>query len=47
MSYYIICDSCGANLDPGEKCDCLETLDENNKTEDTNNDDNPQSNFTY
>ena len=22
MSYYITCNRCGANLDPGEKCDC-------------------------
>lgn len=22
MSYYNKCDLCGANLDPGEKCDC-------------------------
>lgn len=22
MSYYNKCDFCGANLDPGEKCDC-------------------------
>lgn len=24
MSYYNKCDLCGANLDPGEKCDCSE-----------------------
>jgi len=23
MSYYHTCLKCGANLDPGEKCDCL------------------------
>ena len=23
-TYYTICNVCGANLDPGEKCDCLE-----------------------
>lgn len=22
MSYYRSCPSCGANLDPGERCDC-------------------------
>lgn len=22
MSYYRICPNCGANLDPGEHCDC-------------------------
>lgn len=22
MSYYRICASCGAHLDPGERCDC-------------------------
>ena len=22
MSYYWICEACGASLDPGEKCDC-------------------------
>lgn len=22
--YYRECDNCGANLDPGEKCDCRE-----------------------
>lgn len=24
MPYYKICDRCGANLDPGEKCTCVE-----------------------
>ena len=24
MSYYHTCPHCGANLDPGEKCDCNE-----------------------
>ena len=24
MSFYNTCPNCGANLDPGEKCDCLE-----------------------
>ena len=24
MSYYKICSRCGANLDPGEVCDCKE-----------------------
>ena len=22
MSYYNVCPHCGANLDPGERCDC-------------------------
>ena len=22
MSYYRVCPICGANLDPGERCDC-------------------------
>ena len=22
MSYYHVCPNCGANLDPGERCDC-------------------------
>lgn len=22
MAYYTVCHACGANLDPGEKCDC-------------------------
>ena len=22
MAYYTTCPNCGANLDPGEKCDC-------------------------
>lgn len=24
MSYYRICPNCGAALDPGERCDCLD-----------------------
>lgn len=24
MSYFRICPICGAHLDPGEKCDCVE-----------------------
>jgi len=24
MAYYIPCPACGANLDPGEECDCKE-----------------------
>lgn len=26
MSYYRICKRCGAHLDSGEKCDCVEAL---------------------
>lgn len=26
--YFYICEHCGANLDPGEKCDCQEYLEE-------------------
>ena len=26
MPYYYTCPLCGANLDPGEKCDCTITL---------------------
>lgn len=25
MSYYTTCPKCGASLDPGEKCDCVQT----------------------
>ena len=25
MAYYRTCPHCGANLDPGERCDCLES----------------------
>lgn len=24
--YYNVCDRCGANLDPGERCDCEQSL---------------------
>lgn len=24
MAYYTVCPCCGANLDPGEKCDCMD-----------------------
>lgn len=24
MAYYRVCPDCGANLDPGETCDCME-----------------------
>ena len=24
MGYYKVCEYCGANLDPGERCDCRE-----------------------
>ena len=26
MAYYNTCPHCGANLDPGERCDCPEAL---------------------
>ena len=26
MSYYHTCEYCGANLDPGERCDCIESV---------------------
>lgn len=25
MAYYDVCEICGSNLDPGEKCNCLDT----------------------
>lgn len=28
MKYYWTCPHCGANLDPGERCDCKEALEE-------------------
>lgn len=28
MSYYNVCERCGSNLDPGEKCDCMEQQEE-------------------
>jgi len=35
MGYYRTCPYCGANLDPGEKCDCRD--EENMNKEDKNN----------
>lgn len=29
MSYYRVCASCGANLDPGETCECKSTTERN------------------
>lgn len=26
MSYFWTCEYCGANLDPGERCDCIESV---------------------
>ena len=26
MSYFTTCPDCGANLDPGEKCDCQQAV---------------------
>ena len=31
MAQYITCPDCGANLDPGEKCDCKENKDDKDK----------------
>lgn len=31
MSYYHTCPICGANLDPGERCDCEREEDEHGK----------------
>ena len=28
MAYYKTCEHCGANLDPGEQCDCMENKQE-------------------
>ena len=28
MSYYNVCEHCGSNLDPGEKCDCMNQQEE-------------------
>ena len=36
MSYYRTCPDCGAHLDAGERCDCLEEQNRN-KTGTTNN----------
>lgn len=33
MSYYNTCPICGANLDPGERCDCEEEHDEQIRNE--------------
>lgn len=27
MKYYSTCANCGANLDPGERCDCMKGMD--------------------
>lgn len=34
MSYYNTCPYCGANLDPGERCDCLDENEEDENEED-------------
>ena len=31
MTYYYTCPNCGANLDPGERCDCEKEQDENER----------------
>lgn len=31
MAQYITCPDCGANLDPGEKCDCKEEVNKDDK----------------
>lgn len=28
MPFYKICPDCGANLDPGERCDCIQTAEQ-------------------
>ena len=33
MPYYRTCPYCGANLDPGERCDCQEEQEEPTDTE--------------
>ena len=30
--YYHPCPYCGANLDPGERCECRDTLEQKNQT---------------
>ena len=32
MSYYTTCGKCGASLDPGEKCDCVQTKEKSTET---------------
>ena len=32
MSYYTTCPKCGASLDPGEKCDCVQTKEKSTET---------------
>lgn len=27
-TYFVVCPRCGANLDPGERCDCTDTREE-------------------
>ncbi|MTK05672.1 MAG: hypothetical protein F8N38_01100 [Hungatella sp.] len=39
MGYYKKCPCCGANLDPNEKCDCLDQ-ENNQKREESNYDNN-------
>ena len=40
MAYYWTCPNCGANLDPGEKCDCNnETTKEDNHHDGNENQD--------
>lgn len=31
MAFYNVCPYCGANLDPGERCDCREQPEEHEK----------------
>lgn len=31
MAYYRTCPYCGSNLDPGERCDCRDSVPEENK----------------
>ncbi len=33
MAFYYTCEYCGANLDPGEYCDCMEREKEKTRTD--------------
>jgi hypothetical protein len=42
MAYYHICPKCGANLDPGEPCDCEENEEDEFHENDTDKDTHPE-----